>query len=291
MAVLRTPTPKLKTDSDPKPKEQKKKIADPLSKLFLPAEYTEPSKNFFDYSWLIYGERKIGKSSLFSMFDKHFFLFFEKGGLGIRTRRQYVNNWEEFVKYIDLLEANPGYAKMVVIDTGGECYEQCLLQAKTDLQLEDIRDKAWGGGYTEVRHRFSEQHKRLFNITGFGVTAHAEVKEITPKFGAPYHKISIQLSSQAFKYYAGVIDTIGYMHYDDNGKRILTIRGDETVEAGTRCEGHFMYPDGTPIKDIPMGNNKEQAFNNLFKAFHNELPKPKESQHSKTFTAKKKPNS
>lgn len=281
MPVLRKATPKPGAPAKkPVPKEPE---------LSLPDDFSEPSDNFFDYSWLIYGERKIGKTSLLQMFDGHFFLMFEKGAKGLRTRRRYVENWNEFNKYLDLLESNPSYSKMNIIDTGGECYEQCLIQTKADLQLEDIRDKAWGGGYVEIRQRFALAHERLFRLpAGFAVTAHSEVKTIKPKWGAEYDKISIQLSGQAFKYYAGVVDTIAYYHYDDNGNRILTIRGDETVEAGTRCEGHFLYPDGTPIKDIPMGNSKEEAYANLVSAFNNELPKPRESRPSAGVAVRKK---
>lgn len=241
----------------------------------LPTGFSTPSDNFLDYSWLIYGERKIGKTTLLSMFPDHFFMMFEKGAKGLKIRREYVENWNDFLEYIKLLEANPSYCQTVILDTGGECYEQCLLQAKKDLKLDDIRDKAWGAGYTEVRQRFAQIHDRLFQIgIGFAVTAHAEVKTIKPKFGAEYDKISIQLSNQAFKLYAGIVDTIAYYHYDDHGKRILTIRGNETVEAGTRCEGHFLYPDGEPITSIPMGNSKEEAYDNLVMAFNNKLQKP-----------------
>lgn len=267
-AVLRKATPKLAAPAV-------RRVEKPKG-ISLPRGLSTPSENLLDYTWLIYGERKIGKTTLLSMFEDHFFLMFEKGAKGLRIRREYVENWGQFLQYIDLLEAEPDYCKMVILDTGGELYEQCLNQAKIDLDLTDIRDKAWGGGYVEVRQRFAQAHERLFRLpSGFAVTAHSEVKTIKPKFGAEYDKISIQLSAQAFKYYAGVVDTIAYYHYDDNGRRILTIRGDEGLEAGTRCEGHFLYPDGSPIKDIPMGDSKEEAYSNLVKAFNNELPKPK----------------
>lgn len=283
MAVVRKATPKLVTPA-------KRVVKSSDSGLSLPTGLSEPTGNMMEYSWLIYGERKIGKTTLLSMFPNHFFLMFEKGAKGLRIRKEYVEDWNQFLGYLTLLEKNPTYCDTVILDTGGECYEQCLIQTKADLSLEDIRDKAWGGGYVEIRQRFAAAHERLFRLpAGFAVTAHSEVKTIKPKFGAEYDKISIQLSGQAFKYYAGVVDTIAYYHYDDDGRRILTIRGDETVEAGTRCEGHFLYPDGTPIKDIPMGDSKEEAWENLCAAFRNELPKPRETKSVGVAVRKKTP--
>jgi len=265
----------------------KKTIAQPrTTALTLPEELSTPSDNLLDYTFLIYGERKIGKTTLLAQFEDPFFLLSEPAAKGLSIRKREVENWKEFNSYIDLLEKRPDYCKMVVLDTGDGFYNMCHEDAKADLGLEDIRDKAWGGGYVEIRARFKDAHKRLYNRgTGFAVTAHSEIQHVKPKFGPEYDRLSIQLGGQAFKYYAGIVDTIAYYHYDDNGKRILTIRGDETVVAGTRCKGHFLYPDGSPIFDIPMGESEEEGYANLVLAFNNELPTPAPS---KSAAAKKK---
>lgn len=243
--------------------------------LSLPDEHSTPSDNLLDYTWLIYGERKIGKTTLLAQFEDPFFMLSEPGAKGLSIRKREVADWDEFLGYIDLLEKRKNFCRMVCLDTGDGFYQKCFESAKIELGLEDIRDKAWGGGWTEIRTRFKAAHERLYRLgSGFAVTAHAEIQHIKPKFGPEYDKLSIQLGGQAFKYYAGIVDTIAYYHYDDNGRRILTIRGDETVEAGTRCKGHFLYPDGTPIKDIPMGESEEEGYANLVLAFNNELPKP-----------------
>lgn len=277
MTVERKPIPTMRKFTPPS-MDKKNEV------LSLPDEHSVPSANLLDYSWLIYGERKIGKTTLLSMFGQRpLFLMFEAGAKGISVLKREVANWKEFEQYVTLLEGVPGKYDLVVIDTGGECYEQNLLQVKTDFNLTDIRDKAWGGGYTESRQRFAAIHDRLYRLPcGFAVTAHSEIKTIKPKFGTEYDKLCVQLPGQALKYYLGVVDNICYYHYDEDGKRILTIRGDENLtEPGTRCEGRFLYTDGTPIKDIPMGISKEESYANLVSAFENKLVRPIKKEKTK----------
>lgn len=270
---LVTPAPVRKT-ATPTP-AVRKLASKPALALSLPTEISIPRKSLTDYTWLIYGERKIGKTTLLAQFQKNFFLMAEPGGRGLSILQREVSSWEVLLGYVSLLEQNPDFCQMVTLDTGDAHYLNALSHIITTLGLSDIRDKAWGGGWVALREDFRKAHERIYSLgLGFAVTAHSEVKTIKPKFGPEYDKLVVQMSGQAFKYYAGIVDNIGYYHYQDDGMRYLQIRGDETVEAGTRCEGHFLWK-GTnePIIHIPMGNSPKESYRNLELAFNNELPK------------------
>jgi hypothetical protein len=272
------PAQKLATPAAPakaSPPGARKLASKPKLELHLPTGPSAPRKLLTDYTWLIYGERKIGKTTLLAQFLRNFFLMAEPGGRGLSILQAEVTTWEMLLGYIKLLEESPDYCSMVTLDTGDAHYLNALGHIITSLGLQDIRDKAWGGGWVALREDFRKAHERIYALgLGFAVTAHSEVKTIKPKFGPEYDKLVVQMSGQAFKYYAGIVDNICYYHYRDDGKRYLQIRGDETVEAGTRCEGRFMYK-GTnePIIHIPMGTSPQQSYRNLELAFNNELPK------------------
>jgi len=248
--------------------------AQPKAIQQLPTAPSVPSENVGDYTWLIYGERKIGKTSLCARFDDPFFIMFEPGGRGLRLRQQFVQNWDQFLDVLALLEAQPDYCRTVVIDTGFMCYERCFQAGLKEMGIDDPRDAGWGSAYKLIEREFISAYERLEAIgTGIVVTAHSEMREVTHRSGLKYDKMVTQLSKAANRWFAGTLDVIGYYHYDEVANRVLTIAGTSEVEAGARCEGHFKYEGtGNPIETIPMGTSPDEAYANLVKAFMNELP-------------------
>lgn len=254
------------------------RIKKTIPKLSLPDTPTVISENLSDYIWLLYGDRKIGKTTLLAQFDDVFFLMFDPLNKGLSIYQRHVASWNQFLKYIDLLEANPGYCKMVVIDTGYMAYEMCWAHVCKEHGVKDPRDKGWAVVWKDIARQFMEAHERILNLgLGMAITAHSDVKEITRKDGTSYNKLSTQLGGAAFKYYNGLVDIIAYYTYANDGKRELLIRGDSLVEAGTRIEKHFQFTNGEPIDIIQMGKSPEQAFANVMEGFNNKLIKPREA--------------
>jgi hypothetical protein len=246
--------------------------------LTLPAEPSRPIDTLFGYTYLFYGDRKIGKTTLAAQFPDPFFLMFEPGGRALSIRQVDIQTWEEFLQYITLLEKNPKYCKTVVIDTGYMAYERCHEYCLAELGLEDPRDDAWGNGWKAIDREFRQAHQRLFNLNiGVIVTAHSEMREVKGFDGNVRDKLVTQLGKQATRYYAGIMDVIAYYTYDKNGNRVLRIQGNEDVEAGHRIKKHFRYTTGQPITFIPMGNSEEEGFKNLLTAFKNQLKQPGDS--------------
>jgi len=247
--------------------------------LSLPTEKNVPSVLFDDYSTLLYGVKKIGKSSLVANFPDILQLFFEPGGKSLASFQCPVPIWEHFIGYIDLLEqqARDGVCKFrnIAIDTGQLAYDRCLeyvCRVRGVQHPSNVDD--YGATWKAVSQEFEKQHTRLFAMNlGVIVVAHSEIREIKSRSGNTFSKIVLLLGKQASQFYAGIFDNIFFYDYDDE-KRFLYLRGNDLVDAGTRCQDNFLTLNGERVERIPMGDSADEAYKNLVKAFNNKQANP-----------------
>lgn len=233
----------------------------------LPSDPTVPAENFVDYSWLIYGRKKIGKTSLVARFERALFFMFEPG-----TKAQSVyqvprtgcfTDWKDVKGFVRTLQKQAHDFVTGCFDPGNKAYDLCLKYVcLRDGISHPGKMKDYGASWKAVSAEFEEIHLQLANAgMAFVVIAHEKYSDergmIEPKF-----------SPSTEDFYEGVIDNIGYYFYDGTD-RYLQIRGDDKVVAGTRCEGHFMTIDGRPIYKIPMGSDANEAYENLQTAWDN----------------------
>lgn len=238
--------------------------------LELPTEKSVRSTDMGNYTWLIYGDKKIGKTSLVSHFPDCFCLMFEPGGKSLEIYQKPITDWEHFLGYLELLETTEHPFKTVAIDTGSLAHDKCLeyVCKLNGIQHPGGQDD-YGASWNKVKQEFKRVHIQLMSLNlGLVVVAHATEKKIEKMRGEKYDVIVPEMSKQAFDYYTGTIDNICYYHYAGED-RVLTIRGDDFITAGTRCEKNFYDPEGNPIKKIDMGKSSAEAYENLQNAFHN----------------------
>lgn len=279
------------------PKGSKKKVRaaeriapSAATEVTLPTEVSEPSDRLSDFIILLFGEKKIGKTDLSAQFSKSFHLMTEPGGKAQAMYQRPVNNWREFQAYVKLLEKDKFFDN-VVIDTADILYNHAFDFVATREGFEHPSEEAYGKGWKAIRDEFSRWIMRLVN-TGKGVMfiSHATEREIKMRGGEKYDRISPTLSGQARDVLEGLVDLWFYYGYDGE-RRVLVIQGSDHIGAGHRLKNNFKYSDGTPITEIDMGSNAEQAFENLIRGFKNQLPNPeaaRAAEPKKTFSLRKK---
>lgn len=251
-----------------------------VSRLELPRANGEIETDISKFIHLVSGDRKIGKSSLFKEFEDPFFIFCEPGGISISSKKVNISSWEDFKKIVYLLESEPDYCRTVIIDTGYMAYEWCYDFCLRSMNLTSPRDEAWGTAWKFIEREFRTEQMKILNAGfGLGVTAHTEMKTLKTRQGVEYEKLTVQLGGQATKFYNAFADIIVHIQYDERGERELVIRGDNTVEAGTRTSQNFLYTDGSRIKSIPFDFTDESipeksAYKRYNDAFYNKLVKP-----------------
>jgi len=250
------------------PKSSKLKKGSRIKKDYtLPSEPSVPAENLIDYSFLIYGRKKIGKTSLVSRFNNALFFMFEPG-----TKAQSVYQVPDTGCFVDWKDVK-GFAKALqkqktefvtaCFDPGNKAYDLCLKYVCEKNGISHPgKQKDYGASWKAVSNEFEDIHLHLANAgLAFVVIAHEKYDEdrgvIFPKF-----------SPSTEDFYEGVIDNIFYYHFVGT-KRFLQIRGTEEIVAGTRCESHFMTASGKPVYKIPMGNSADESYRNLQIAWDN----------------------
>lgn len=252
----------------------------------LPTELSIPRDKIGDYSILIYGEKKIGKTTLASQFEKAIFLMCEPGGRALRIYQRPIFNWQEFKKYVSLLRRDKSF-KTVVIDTIDIAYRMCVSYVCKKLVISDLAEEDWGVGWRAAREEFSDTMLDLLNAKGVIFLSHAIEREIKKRDGTKYHYISPTMGGQAREFLEGIIDIWAYYYYEDK-KRYLLIQGNDHIGAGHRVDGRFKYSDDSPIAEIPMGNSPKEAYKNFMDAFNNQLQKGEDKKPVKKVLVVKK---
>lgn len=277
----------------------------------LPTERSEPVSSIGSMSFLIYGEKKIGKTSIASQFPKALFLAFETGytGLSIFVEPMLDKNmkpyWKKFVSFIDLLVNQDHNFKTVVIDTIDVAYSACMSYVGSVEGFDHPSDAGYGKGWKAVENEFATQISRLVNCPKFGTIflSHAVEKEFIERTGGKYDKIIPSMPEQARKLISAVCDCLIFYGYHGE-ERLLTVRGSDSVESGSRMtknfwikgglerhsvlaeqkrklveQGKLRSQEGKAIEDematlrvhsIPAGADEAEAYFNFERAFNNQ---------------------
>lgn len=238
----------------------------------LPTSVTEPLDDLGVYSFLIYGQKKVGKSTLASLFPDALFFMFEPGAKALRIKRVDIGEWEDALGYLSALEAAPVKPKTVVIDTGFEAGQKVMRYVCKKEGIEYPREDNFGKDWDKIKRELRSFHDRLFAIgTGVVVLCHEHVKEQQTFTGQKYDQVVPLLAKSADEYYRAVIDNVWWYHY--RGKqRFLQIRGTDHAMAGTalQADRFFKTKKGEPVYSIPIPGDPQKGMLAIQAAFKNQ---------------------
>lgn len=248
------------------------------TKFTLPTTKSEVISHLGGYVQLIYGEKKIGKTTLFQHFPKTLFMMFERGAKGINVYQRNLTSWKQFKMYNSLI-CQDKFFDTVLIDVADIAYDMCSTYVCNKLGIEHPADASWGKGWGAVKAEFKKEIRKLTN-SGKGIVfiSHQKIVEIERRDGKKYNIKTSTLSAQAGETITGDVDMWFNYDFDNNGKRVLTLIGDSFTEAGHRLNEppnpKFLYTNGEPIKKLNMGKSSKEAYETFIKAFNNRLEKP-----------------
>lgn len=235
-----------------------------------------PSHNLFDYPQVVYGERKIGKTSLVSMYgsekkDSPIYAFMFEENRSYELFMTEVTEWQDFLDVVPEFLSGKHNFKACWLDNVRNAYDMALAHACKKFGFEHPgRQNDHGDSWNKVYLEFCSPVRQLLSSKyAMMVTCHEAEKEIETRSGRKFLKMSPDLTNQASRLITGELYNVFYYHYVGN-ERFLQIQGDEYITAGHRMEGHFLTIEGETVFKIPMGKSKEEAYENLMRAFNNQ---------------------
>lgn len=244
--------------------------------LSLPTDRNVPSDQLGAYTILLYGAKKIGKTSFAARFPNAIFLSLEPGTKALSVFSRPVGHWEELVGYVELLEKDTKF-QTIVIDTVDLAYEYAFEWiCKKKMISHPHEENDFGATWKEISEAFRKLILRLIN-TGKGIIfiSHDIEREIELRDGKKIDRVQPTMAKQAMSVVEALVDIICNYGYDDD-KRVIRIDGSQSMVAGCRIEEHFVRKGGQPstpgdrILAIDMGRSSEEGYQNFIKAFNNE---------------------
>lgn len=240
-----------------------------VDKLTLPTKPSTPIKSLTQATTLIFGEPKIGKTSLAARFPGAFFCMFEPGGKGLSIYQRPCPLWRHFVRYVDLvLESDQFHT--VIMDTVDKAYDRVLEATCQQKGVDWPSEGQYGDVWKAIKTEFDSQINRLIAANkGVILISHATVRTFQARSGGTYDKVVPTMGASCSAVARAIADVMGFYGFYGS-KRYLTIQGSDEVEAGNRLESHFLTTKGEPVHSVPMGGSADDAYKNLLKAFNNE---------------------
>jgi hypothetical protein len=226
-------------------------------------EPNKPRVDISDYTFLIYGKAKSGKTTLFFEITKEFYNGDLSKGLLIGLEKGYkalngifaVNpsNWTEFESLCNQLieDRNELPYRLLGIDTLDILYSYACdfvirreRIARKDAKIKTIADIPWGAGYSMVGELIDKIIHKLINA-GYGLflISHNTEKKFASRDGKEYDQTTISLPTRARNSFINMSDFIIFVDIEkskDGNKlvdnRYIYFRSDGDIEAGSRFE-------------------------------------------------------
>lgn len=251
----------------------KRKRAGVDKDFVLPTKPRKPETRWDQFAYLLFGEKKIGKTTLAANIKNALVIQFDKPQLALEIIEEVPRKWAEFLRILKALE-DAGIKlpySAIIIDGCEEWYQMCQTHVCAVMGIEHPTDAKYGKGWSAVKTEFRDAVNRVLRLPcGHFFICHQKTISIENRDGTETQRIVPALGAATEEILNSKVDGWFYYCYDGSNRRLI-VRGSEEIGAGHRIKGHFQTKDGRPLRDIPMGSSSEEAFQNFIAGFENRL--------------------
>ena len=208
----------------------------------LPTTKQPPKHTLTEFTMLIHGPSKIGKTEWCSKIPDALFLATENGHSHVEAYVLPVRNWEEFLAACAEIAKGGHPFKCVIVDTINNLFDFCneYVCAKNKVQHES--DLAYGKGHSLVRNEFIRALTKL-SMLGLGLVliGHSTEREYETRTGKRIRVVPM-LPEKIRQFVVGQVDIIGFCTIEtvegENGRprleRVMYTKPSADYDAGDR---------------------------------------------------------
>ena len=206
--------------------------------------------------FFFYGGPKVGKTSVSCQFSKPLLLAFESGyNLIDGICAAPIKNWLEIKSYVKQLSRDDvrNLYDTIIIDTVDIMWALAEKFIKTQNDVDDLTDMAYGKGYRKVREEFQDIINQLGQM-GYTLIfiSHAERKDYVDALGVTHSGITCTLDKRPREIIAGLVDVMTFINEEPdasgNNRSVAYLRGGLHGENKIEIEAGSRYNEGLPIK-------------------------------------------
>lgn len=213
----------------------------------LPTTKTAPKAQLSDYTVLLYGQSKAGKTSMCSQAQDALFLATEPGLNALEVFQVSITKWEDMLQACAEIAEGKHQFKTIIIDTIDNAYKMCADHMCKKSGVDHESDLGYGKGYALINNEFQRVLNKLaFLPYGLILISHAQTKEVDTRTGKIMRTVPT-LPDKARKIVVGLVDMILYCDLE-------TVKGEDgksSVQRVLRTKPHLSYDAGDRTGRLP----------------------------------------
>jgi len=208
----------------------------------LPTAKTPSKNSLADLTVLVYGQTKIGKTTLCAQAESALFLATEPGLNALDVFQAPILNWDDLLNVCAEISEGKHPFKTVIIDTIDNAFKFCTDYILKKFKVEHESDLGYGKGYALINNEFQRVLTKLaFLPCGLFLISHAKEIEMDSRTGK-YTRVVPTLPDKARKIVLGMADMVLFCDLevqpgadgDPSIRRVIRTKPSLYYEAGDR---------------------------------------------------------
>jgi hypothetical protein len=215
----------------------------------LPTKKSSIKTSIYDYTTLIHGVPKIGKSTFCAEMEGALFIPFEPGLDALSVHQIPVEKWTDLGEIYSLLKTGDHNFKVVIWDTASAAYDLCLAHI-AEIRGTHPENEDYGKGWNAVNAKFVNGVSKFASLpTGLVLISHSKELNLKSRTGE-YIKMVPAFSPTLRNMLNRTVATTLYF----STEQITDKDGETTIERRIFTTPSLYHEAGTRIrafKDVP----------------------------------------